>query len=634
MGEAVKLNSKTFQPIIPANRNVKLGLEPIQQPMVSRSSDEDLSWIFYADDMRYVIYDTNGKQLACTDREFEELILPYLNKIQEALPEPMRKTAQITYDVAKRRFSLSDPAFDVKPYYDKVAPHLEALNNAVKSIRFRTLKKPVSKNEQLQSSFRDHIENTEKGVNPNDIAAYLTNLEKQPGVASFTHLINPDPKKLDYNALNQKDLVFVTCTDKDHGTAIVFDNRKKIAYQYDPKGRNIRPTDKVIYEGMKQGLKSERFFSNISHNHQPNDNIHCGRHLLNFYKQVASPQFDFTQFLKNAKGKPIDDIIDYLFEGMTLNEPATPLKPNELQKLQEPLPLHGLQNKTRKICCLNAVLQHTIASGLYRFLLDPYNLEDSEKARKIHNHYLQFIRDYKDGKQLRTDSFLELLGLHKKEQHDPHDILSKLLNFYDTTPLKHRGSTKYTPTGPVKKREGQNPRYEKNGDRYYSHLPSPSEVYLTFELPITDTKLERLWENYFTENNNDTITFIGPDGYDYTAPSFQERTTLDYLNKDLFITVKRYVNKLKKISTPIDAPEVLKIQGEEYELRSFTVHYGKEMHGGHHVTHAKEGNQWKLCDDKNVTNERTDIALKAAKNAHLLYYRKKPSVSRRTASGG
>tara|TARA_B110000208_G_scaffold13907_1_gene16937 strand:- start:510 stop:1376 length:867 start_codon:yes stop_codon:yes gene_type:complete len=85
----------------------------------------------------------------------------------------------------------------------------------------------------------------------------------------------------------------------------------------------------------------------------------------------------------------------------------------------------------------------------------------------------------------------------------------------------------------------------------------------------------------------------------------------------LFIVLKRFNNLLNKISKNIDIPINYILNNSEYCLKGFIIQSGSLL-GGHYISYININNNWKCCNDDNITN--IDNINEYIKQSYILLY--------------
>ena len=390
---------------------VKLDLKPIE----TTHQKQRLSSVFYVNDHAYVFRDQNDRQLKFTQREFAH-IKPHLEIFDDRLKDVV-KEAKVIYDFTQNKFRLIGSNQDLY-HANKIAePILENINHAAQNIHFVPMDKPErseSKKPTPTQTYNERLADKEKKVRVRDIHAYMSNLTRNKNIV---HLTNP--KKLNYADLKQNDLVFVSLTKNGHVTGLVFDNKQKRTYYYDPAGKDIERKDRKDAQKMCEKIGSKLGIKRVTSNpvdHQHGDH-HCGRYLLHFYKQIAEnpDTFDYSAFCHD-ENRDLDNMIADLQNLPPPKLPSTDIRPS------------GLKNVGND-CFLNAMFQSIIATGHAKHFANANNLLD-QKNKPLQEAFAKLLDDYKKGKNPSTNAFRKLLGFDPKNQNDAQEALLRLMAHY------------------------------------------------------------------------------------------------------------------------------------------------------------------------------------------------------------
>ncbi|NGX49140.1 MAG: hypothetical protein K940chlam5_00736 [Candidatus Anoxychlamydiales bacterium] len=303
----------------------------------------------------------------------------------------------------------------------------------------------------------------------------------------------------------------------------------------------------------------------------------------------------------------------------------------------------GIANKDATTCWLNSLMQMLL------------NIPDLKITLKLNSHFKTFIDNYE--RAVKEDIKIDTIALREFLKticpdissdshvfHDSHEILKAILDFFKNSNPNLRNTLIVKnhflhPNG--KSTKG----VQREEDTGVLELPPPAKK------QKVDNLQRWLSAKFISTQNNevdeiDTIRRYESKKYFFGLITRQEEITeevvvgiktnvlekrkLSFAPNDLFISLQKYkfdskTSQIKKINSTVKIPFSMQLSKKhfeksldtDYRLNNFICHIGN-----HYIAYVKKGNSWFICNDDYVKKISLNDAIKAAKKAYIVHYKK------------
>ena len=272
----------------------------------------------------------------------------------------------------------------------------------------------------------------------------------------------------------------------------------------------------------------------------------------------------------------------------------------------EPLPI---ENISFTDCFMNSIFQVIMHDTLLKTaLIETYQKQETPKAKA----FCQAVKDYSEGKTVSTNDLRTFMPVKVQTgQQDAAEFLQSLLN--DVSYSNYPGlfaSLKLTYNWEIKGFFGL-------GSVIESRTTEATHQQYMIPLEITSTDGAKLIDSYFTKKAHFGDRYTDELSKKVYSPG-QVQTHVVGTPDRLVFQLKRF-NLNNKISSTVEMPEKIQVNGSSYTLKKIVMHHGTSKNSGHYTSLLEDGvGHWTKTDDKKIT--KLNDSSEYRKNGYLYFY--------------